>query len=97
MGEIRVDPDGVAGAGAALASAARRLADAHAGLARADDAGVAMGGEPAGSAYARMHAVWLEQLRELSGRLDSLARATGAASDAYVETDTSVLRPAAEG
>jgi hypothetical protein len=97
MGEIRVDPDGVARAGAALARAARRLADAHAGLVRAEDARAAMGGEPAGSAYTRMHAVWLDQLRELSLRLEALAGATAAAAAAYVETDTSALRPPAGG
>jgi hypothetical protein len=96
MGEIRVDPDGVARAGAALAAAARRLADARAGLARAWDARIAMAGEPAGSAYARMHEAWLVELGSLTRRLELLAAATGSAADAYAATDAAA-KPAAGG
>jgi uncharacterized protein YukE len=95
MGEIRVDPDGVAGAGAALAAAARRLSDAHAGLARTWDARIAMAGEPAGSAYGRMHEAWLAQLATLARRLELLAAATGTAANAYLEADAAL--PAGEG
>jgi len=97
MGEIRVDPDGVARAGAALAAAARRLKDAHAGLARTWDARLATAGEPAGSAYARMHEAWLAELASLARRLELLATATGTAAGAYVEADAATFLPAAEG
>ena len=97
MGEIRVDPDGVARAGAALASAARRLADARAGLARTGDAQVAMGGDPAASAYARMHEAWVAELEGLGRLLELLARSTGTAAALYTEADATAVPPAGEG
>jgi uncharacterized protein YukE len=93
MGEIRVDPEQVASAGAALASAARRLADAHAGLARTADAGGSMNGEPAVGAYARMQATWLAELRALADDLRRIAGATSSAASAYVETDAAAMAP----